>query len=148
MQSYIRVVVATFIFVFYFIGHSYAHDLSKSKAGEPGILFAEKLQDIPGMNLVVVDLKWEPTKKPGRVDHYHPGSVWVYVTEGVLRMGVEGQPIQELKAGESFFEPIGELHTVAESASTTEFASAIAVMLVPEGEPLVIPKEENEAGNK
>jgi hypothetical protein len=40
--------------------------------------------------------------------------------------------------GESFFEPPGALHTVAESASATELAEGIAVMIVPDGAPLAI----------
>jgi hypothetical protein len=56
-------------------------------------------------------------------------------------LGVEGQPVQEVDVGGSFFESPGALHTVAESASSTESASAIAVMIVPEGAPLVIPAQ-------
>jgi hypothetical protein len=50
---------------------------------------------------------------------------------------------KEAKAGESFFEPPGALHTVAESAHATENAAAIAVMIVPEGSPLVLPAEQH-----
>jgi hypothetical protein len=53
-------------------------------------------------------------------------------------LGIEGQPVQEVAAGEGFFEPVGALHTVMESASPTNPATAIAVMIVPEGAPLVI----------
>jgi hypothetical protein len=35
--------------------------------------------------------------------------------------------------GESFFEPLGALHTIAENASATKPASAIAVLIVPDG---------------
>ena len=103
-----------------------------------GAIFSAPLPDVPGTHLVVVALKWGPTTKPTRVDHRHPGSVYVYVTQGTLRLGIEGQPVREVHAGESFFEPPGALHTVAESASPTESAAAIAVMIVPDGAPLVI----------
>ncbi len=103
----------------------------------PRVLFSAPLPDVPGKNLVVVPLKWPPATKPSRVDHRHPGSVYVYVTEGTVRLGIEGQPVKEVRAGESFFEPPGALHTVAESASATEPAAAIAVMIVPDGAPLV-----------
>ena len=62
--------------------------------------------------------------------------MYVYVTKGAVRFGIEGQPIQLVHAGESFFEPAGALHTVAENASATEPASAIAVLIVPDGAPL------------
>lgn len=104
---------------------------------QPGVLFSAPLPDVPGKKLVVVPLKWPPATQHTRVDHRHPGSVYVYVTEGTVRLGIEGQPVQELHAGESFFEPPGALHTIAESASTTQPASAIAVMIVPEGAPLL-----------
>jgi quercetin dioxygenase-like cupin family protein len=101
------------------------------------VLFSTALPDVPGKSLVVVPLKWGPNTKQTRVDHRHPGSVYVYVTEGTVRLGIEGQPVREVRAGESFFEPPGALHTVAESASATEPAAAIAVMIVPDGAPLV-----------
>jgi quercetin dioxygenase-like cupin family protein len=106
-------------------------------AAAPRVLFSTPLPDVPGKSLVVVPLKWGPSTKQTRVDHRHPGSVYVYVTEGTVRLGIEGQPVREVRAGESFFEPPGALHTVAESASATESAAAIAVMIVPDGAPLV-----------
>ena len=104
----------------------------------PGAIFPAPLLDVPGTHLVVVALKRGPTTKHTRVDHRHPGSVYVYVTQGTLRLGIEGQPVREVQADESFFEPPGAPHSVAESASPTESASAIAVMIVPDGAPLVI----------
>jgi len=105
----------------------------------PGVIFARPLSDVPGKNLVVVALKFGPKdpSRPPAPAHRHPGSVYVYVTQGVARLGVAGQPVQIVHTGESFFEPPGALHTVAESASTTEPASAIAVLIAPEGAPLL-----------
>lgn len=109
-------------------------------AAQKGILFTAPLQDVPGKNLVVVHLEFGPTQQHKRVDHRHPGSVYVYVTRGTLRLGIEGEPVREVHVGESFFEPPGALHTVAESASATESAEAIAVMIVPDGAPLTTPE--------
>ena len=105
----------------------------------PKTLFSAPLADMPGKQLVVVELKLPPRQegRPAAPGHRHPGSVWVYVTEGTARLGLAGQPVREVKAGESFFEPVGAVHTVAQSASTTEPATAIAVMIVPDGAPLV-----------
>lgn len=112
-----------------------------AKAPAIPTLFSQPLPDVPGSRLVVVALKLPPSKDAAPHPHRHPGSVWVYVTEGTARLGVEGQPVQVVHTGESFFEPKGALHTVAESASPTEPASAIAVMIVPDGAPLVLPPE-------
>jgi quercetin dioxygenase-like cupin family protein len=104
-------------------------------------LFSQLLPDVPGKRLVVVRLKLSPATGKASPGHRHPGSVWVYVTEGTARLGIEGQPVQVVHAGESFFEPPGALHVVAESASPTEPALAIAVMIVPDGAPLVLPPD-------
>jgi quercetin dioxygenase-like cupin family protein len=114
-------------------------------AQPPATLFSAPLAEAPGKNLTVVELKFAPNAKapstpelhpPG---HRHPGSVYVYVTDGAVRLGVEGQPVQVVKAGGSFFETVGAHHIIAENASATEPARAIAVMIVPDGAPLVTP---------
>src|SRR5688572_2951779 len=109
----------------------------------PTELFRAALPDMPGKQLVVVALTIPPRRadQPPSMGHRHPGSVYVYVTEGTARFGVEGQPVKEVKAGESFFEPPGALHTVMESAHPTEPAMAIAVMIVPDGAPLTLPAQ-------
>jgi quercetin dioxygenase-like cupin family protein len=114
----------------------------------PGVLFARELTDVPGKNLVVVSLKFQPRPAQPPSDsppkcrgHRHPGSTYVYVTQGTLRLGIEGQPVQTVHAGESFFEPPQALHNVAENASTTEPAAAIAVLIVPAGAPILVPEK-------
>lgn len=113
------------------------------RAGGPTELFRTALPDAPGKQLVVVALTIQPRRadQPASPGHRHPGSVYVYVTEGTARFGVEGQAVKEVKVGESFFEPAGALHTVMESTSATEGAKAIAVMIVPDGAPLTLPAQ-------
>lgn len=107
----------------------------------PPVLFSAPLADAPGKQLVVVDLTLWPRSQQPSMAHRHPGSVYVYVTAGTARLGIEGRPVQEIPTGGSFFEPPGALHTVAESASSSEAAKAIAVMIVPDGQPLVLPAQ-------
>lgn len=104
----------------------------------PRVIFSAPLPEVPGSNLVVVALKLPPKARLVTEGHRHPGSVYVHVTEGTARLGLEGQAVQQVQAGHGFFEPSGVLHTVGESASATEAASAIAVMIVPDGAPLVL----------
>jgi len=114
----------------------------------PTVLFSAPLPDAPGKQLVVVELKLAPNPSPPSTadnhprGHHHPGSVYVYVTEGAVRLGVEGQPVQVVQTGGSFFEAVGAHHIVTENASATEPARAIAVMIVPEGAPLTTPDPE------
>jgi quercetin dioxygenase-like cupin family protein len=120
-----------------------AQEPAPPRTAAPPPLFSAPLADAPGKNLVVVELTFPPNAKaPSTAEqhplgHRHPGSVYVYVTEGTVRLGVEGQPVQVVKAGGSFFEAVGAHHIVSENASATEPARAIAVMIVPDGAPLV-----------
>ena len=109
-------------------------------ASGPSVIFSSALKDAPGKKLVVVALTLDPAGQSPPHPHHHPGSVYVYVTQGVARLGLKGQPVKEVHAGQSFFEAPGSVHTVAESASPTEPAYAIAVMLVPEGAALATPE--------
>jgi quercetin dioxygenase-like cupin family protein len=110
--------------------------------GAPPTIFSAPLAEFPGHNLVVVELSYAPNPAPPSTaedhgaGHRHPGSVYVHVTQGAVRLGIEGQPVQVVQTGGSFFEPPGALHTINENASATEPARAIAVMIVPEGKPL------------
>ena len=114
----------------------------------PPTLFSAPLAEAPGHNLVVVELNFAPNPAPPSTPerhgpgHRHPGSVYVYVTQGAVRLGLEGQPVQVVRAGESFFESVGAHHIITENASATEPARAIAVMIVPEGKPLTTRDEE------
>ena len=99
---------------------------------------AEKLPNVPGKSLTAVVVNYAPGGKSA--SHHHAGSVFVYVLSGSIRSENSATgPARVYKAGETFFEPPGALHTVSGSASATEPVKAIAVMIVPEGSPLVLP---------
>lgn len=117
---------------------------SAASAG-PRELFTAALPDVPGTHLEVVELVYPPRsgapsapEDSARQGHHHPGSVYLYVTEGAIRIGVEGQAITIVEQGGSFFEPPHAHHMFTESASASEGARVIAVMLVPDDEPSVI----------
>jgi quercetin dioxygenase-like cupin family protein len=111
------------------------------------VLFTAPLPDVPGMRLRVVRLAIPPATGKSS-PHRHPGSVYVYIVQGAARLGLEGQPVQTVHAGESFFEPKGALHTVAESVSPTESATAIAVMIEPDdAQPAAGTRAEAHAGH-
>ncbi len=126
-------------------GSAPAQQSASPPATVPPPVFSAPLAEVPGHNLVVVELKYTPNAAPPstlerhRCGHHHPGSVYVYVTQGAVRLGIEGQPVQVVRAGESFFEPVGAHHIINENASATDPARAIAVMIVPDDKPLVTP---------
>jgi quercetin dioxygenase-like cupin family protein len=69
-----------------------------------------------------------------RGTHRHPAGAYVYVIEGSVMFGLDnGEPVL-LKAGESFYEPPGALHSVSRNASQELPASLIAFFVLDEGE--------------
>lgn len=96
-----------------------------------------ELPDIPGQSVTLVSLVFAPgaTSEP----HKHPGSVLVYVLEGAVELQAGESPLTTVRAGETFFEPAGVVHSVARNPSKTEPARAIAFLLGKTGEPLTTP---------
>jgi quercetin dioxygenase-like cupin family protein len=73
-----------------------------------------------------------------RGTHRHPPGAYVYVIEGSVMFGIDGGEPFPLKAGESFYEPPGALHSVSRNASDELPASLIAFFILADGEsPLV-----------
>jgi quercetin dioxygenase-like cupin family protein len=69
-----------------------------------------------------------------RGTHRHPAGAYVYVIEGSVRFGLDDRESVVLKAGESFYEPPGALHSVSRNASQELPASLIAFFVLGEGE--------------
>lgn len=83
----------------------------------------------------------EVTYPPGAesASHQHPGPTFGYVVKGSIRWAIDGEPAKVLSAGQSFFEPMGSVHSTAANASPTEPAVILAVILGKPGEPLSKP---------
>ena len=83
----------------------------------------------------------EVTYPPGAVSsaHQHPGPTFGYVVRGKIRWAINGEPAKVLEAGQSFFEPMGSVHSTAANASDAEPATILAVILGKAGEPLSKP---------
>lgn len=83
----------------------------------------------------------EVTYAPGAASaaHQHPGPTFGYVVSGRIRWAIDGQPARVLAAGESFFEPLGSVHTTSANASDTEPARLSVVILGRTGERLSRP---------
>jgi quercetin dioxygenase-like cupin family protein len=66
--------------------------------------------------------------------HRHPAGAYVYVIDGSVVFGLDDDEPVLLKAGESFYEPPGALHSVSRNASQELPASLIAFFVLGEGE--------------
>ena len=91
--------------------------------------------DEPDVMTAVVEL---PPGDPGTPPHRHSGPVFGYVVEGAVRYELEGEPERVLRAGESFWEPGGDLiHYQAGNASGSVPARFFVVMMGVPGEPML-----------
>ena len=70
--------------------------------------------------------------------HTHPGDEAGYVLKGTLILKTRGQPDRVLKAGDSFFNPRGAVHSIA-AAPGDEGATAVSAWIVDKGQPLATP---------
>ena len=66
--------------------------------------------------------------------HRHPAGAYVYVIDGSVMFGIDDREPVVLKAGDSFYEPPGALHSVSRNASQELPASLIAFFVLAEGQ--------------
>jgi quercetin dioxygenase-like cupin family protein len=69
--------------------------------------------------------------------HVHPGDEVGYVLKGTAIWKTQGQPDRTLKAGDSFFNPRGAVHSVA--ATEAGEVTVISTWIVDKGKPLATP---------
>lgn len=100
--------------------------------------------------LITKDLTGMPNKEgtmltvqyaPGgaSLPHRHDAHVFVYVLEGSVKMQVDGQPVQTLTAGQTFYENPTDVHRVSANASTTQPAKILVFMVKDKDKPATVP---------
>ncbi|MES2604568.1 MAG: cupin domain-containing protein [Pseudomonadota bacterium] len=94
---------------------------------------------LAGNDAVLVDLVAQPGAASAGGGHRHPGMVLGYVIEGAYNFAINGEAPRVIKAGETFFEEAGALHSGSGSADPAKPAHLLAFMIVPTGQPLVLP---------
>ena len=86
----------------------------------------------------------EVTFEPGQKDtaHHHGGPVFGYVLEGEYEHAINDEPIKKYKAGDTFYEPTGCVHRVAQNPSAKTRMRLLAVILHPRDiKDVTIPEE-------
>jgi quercetin dioxygenase-like cupin family protein len=97
-----------------------------------------ELQGEDGREANIVEFDVGPDWETER--HFHPGHVFVYITEGSIEVDVEGNEPQTYSAGEAFYE-LPDLPMMARTASTDEGAKFIVFQVGPTGEPIMVPTQ-------
>jgi quercetin dioxygenase-like cupin family protein len=81
-----------------------------------------------------------PAGSAGSPPHRHPGPAFGYVIQGEMIFEIEGQPERVIKAGESFWEPGGDVIHYQDGNNLSDAQTKLIVMMfgVP-GQPMLIP---------
>ncbi len=90
---------------------------------------------VPGKEIVIGTAALPPGSVIGY--HTHPGDEVGYVLKGRLIWKTQGQPDRTLKAGDSFFNPRGAVHSVAAAPGSS--AMAVSTWIVDKGVPMSTP---------
>ena len=93
--------------------------------------------DLAGWQGTILEVTYPPGLKGP--SHQHPGPTFGYVVRGKIRWAINGEPAKVLEAGQSFFEPMGAVHSTSANASDTEPAVIAVVIVGKAGEALSKP---------
>ena len=137
-RSLVSVVLAAIAAIGFF---SAAQSAGSPAAPEPKVtpLMSQPLPESPGKEALMLLVEYPP----GAVEHKHrhDAHAFVYVLEGNIVLGVQGQPEVPLGPGQTFHEGPNDIHTVGRNASKTEPAKFVVVLLKDKGKPVLTPLE-------
>jgi quercetin dioxygenase-like cupin family protein len=91
---------------------------------------------VPGKEIVIGTASFPPGSSIGF--HTHPGDESGYILKGSVILKTQGQPDRVLKAGDSFFNPRGAVHSVI-ALPNGEGGTAVSSWIIDKGQPLATP---------
>src|SRR5262249_20725123 len=108
-----------------------------AKDGKVSSFIKNPFSDIPGKELLMITVEYPP----GSSDpvHRHNAQALVYVLEGSIVMGVNGEKPVTLTAGQTFYEGPNDIHTAGRNASKTIAAKFLVVLLKDKDAPVLTP---------
>ena len=101
------------------------------------LLLSKPVPDNPGKELLMIAVEYPP----GASDpvHRHNAQALLYVLEGTVGMGVNGEKPATLTPGQTFYEGPNDIHTVGRNASKTQPAKFLVFLLKDKDAPILIP---------
>ena len=113
--------------VFSMAGPIHAHD---GKAQTVTKNFEAAIPNIPGKSLIAVEVDYAPGA--ASVPHTHAKLAFIYahVISGAIESKVKAGETRIYRAGESWSEPPGAIHSISRNASKTEPAKLLAVFVL------------------
>jgi quercetin dioxygenase-like cupin family protein len=120
----------------------YTNSVFTSLAHQP----LPQLPDAAEVMTATVEL---PPGDAGTPPHRHSGPVYGYVTEGAIVFELEGEPERVIRAGESFWEPGGDvIHYQAGNAVADARSMFVVVMIHAPGAPMLTLVDEAELAER
>lgn len=105
---------------------SAAHDVGEKVTPQ----FAQAIPNIPGKSLIAAVVDYAPGGASPAHTHAKSAFIFAYVLAGEIESQVNDGPKKVFRAGESFYEAPGSLHSVSRNASKTKPAKLLAVFVV------------------
>jgi len=114
------------------------HATADETTGQPvrNIMERHDQSGVPGKEIVIGTATLPPGSAIGY--HTHPGDETGYVLKGNLILKTQGQPDRALKAGDSFFNPRGAVHSLV-VAPGSDGGMAVSAWIVDKGVPMATP---------
>ncbi|HEX7114730.1 MAG TPA: cupin domain-containing protein [Steroidobacter sp.] len=107
-----------------------------SGAAEPpkvASLLTKSLQDLGEKEAVMLTVEYAPGQSSPA--HRHNAHTFVYVLQGAVIMGVQGEEPVRVEAGETFYEAPTDVHTISRNASESEPAKFLVFFIKDTGAP-------------
>jgi quercetin dioxygenase-like cupin family protein len=122
------IITATFTaLVFAMAGSASAHD---GKAETVKKNFEATIPNIPGKSLIAVEVNYAPGSASPSHTHAKSAFIYAYVISGAIESKVDDGETRTYRAGESWSEQPGALHSISRNASKTEPAKLLAVFVL------------------
>jgi quercetin dioxygenase-like cupin family protein len=108
-------------------GPIYAHH---SEAETVTKKFEAAIPNIPGKSLVAVEVEYAPGAASPSHTHAKSAFIYAYVISGAIESKVNDGETHIYRAGESWSESPGAIHSISRNASKTEPAKLLAVFVL------------------
>ena len=92
--------------------------------------FEAAIPNIPGKSLIVVEVDYAPGAASPSHTHAKSAFIYAYVISGAIESKVNDGDTRIYRAGESWSEPPGAIHSISRNASKTEPAKLLAVFIL------------------
>ena len=106
---------------FSMIGPTFAQTVTKN--------FEAIIPNVPGKSLLAVEVDYAPGAASPAHTHAKSAFICAYVISGAIESKVNDSETRIYRAGESWSEPPGAIHSISRNASKTEPAKLLAVFV-------------------